>query len=250
MPAYNFQARFAPLVRAGLKKTTIRGRAAKVGSTAYLFTGQRTRACVRLGQATITVVLPIEIGRHASGEPYAELDGGKLVHGDLDALAKVDGFETGEEMVAWFSAQYGLLYHGYLIGWNDILIPQVAWCWASGLIEVGDTVPEGAIKIAEGQSCDLKYQIDAVSRHCKGGLCLVRLVPGIPEAETQEAKADALAAWLDWCSKGNGKKHRKGVVFMTGQDRSTFLEQPPELMGPQRITRFQRWCATGCRGNL
>lgn len=123
MPAYNFQARFAPLVRDGLKKTTIRGRAAKVGSTAYLFTGQRTRACVRLGQATITVVLPIEIGRNACGEPYASVDGGALahwVHRDLDALAKEDGFQTGAEMADWFAAQYGLPYKGYLIGWEGV----------------------------------------------------------------------------------------------------------------------------------
>lgn len=124
MPAYNFQARFAPLVRAGLKKTTIRGRDAKVGSTAYLFTGQRTRACVRLGQGTITSVLPIEIGRHACGEPYASIGGGRapshLVHDALDALAKADGFKTGEEMADWFAAQQGLPFTGYLIEWEGV----------------------------------------------------------------------------------------------------------------------------------
>lgn len=53
MPGYNFQARFAPKVLGGTKATTIRGRAATVGSTAYLFTGQRTSACARLGQGEI-----------------------------------------------------------------------------------------------------------------------------------------------------------------------------------------------------
>ena len=124
MPAYNFQARFAPLVRAGLKKTTIRGRDAKVGSTAYLFTGQRTRACVRLGQAKISVVLPIEIGRHACGEPYASLGSVAplhLVHDGLDALARNDGFQDGNEMADWFAAQYGLPYKGYIIEWSKVV---------------------------------------------------------------------------------------------------------------------------------
>ena len=111
MPAYNFQTRFADLVILGLKKQTIRGREAKVGSTAYLFTGQRTRSCTRLGQGKITSSLPIEISRHACSEPYASIGGGKpahLVHGALDALALDDGFRDAEEMVDWFSHTYGL----------------------------------------------------------------------------------------------------------------------------------------------
>ena len=95
--------------------------------------------------------------------------------------------------------------------------PQVAWCWASGLIEIGDAVPAGGIKIAECPKSELRAVIEGVARHGKGGACLNRLVPGIPEAESEEAEADALEAWLDWCAKGNGKKHRKGVVFMKGQ---------------------------------
>jgi len=125
MPAYNFQARFAPLVRAGLKKTTIRGRAAKVGTTAYLFTGQRTRNCIRLGQGTITSCHPIEIGRSAHGEPYASIEGVKhsyLLHVGLDQLAKADGFETAAEMTDWFDAQYGLPYKGFLIGWDGVTV--------------------------------------------------------------------------------------------------------------------------------
>lgn len=27
------------------------------------------------------------------------------------------------------------------------------------------------------------------------------LVPGVPEAETQQAKGDALGAWLAWCAQ-------------------------------------------------
>jgi len=120
MPAYNFKKQFAPVVESGQKRQTIRqtARGAHRGAIAYLYTGQRTSSCRKLGEGTITDVLPIEIGRHACGEPYASItENGKpahIVHSDLDALAIDDGFKTGEEMVEWFSAQYGLPFAGYL----------------------------------------------------------------------------------------------------------------------------------------
>ena len=75
MPAYNFQARFAPLVESGQKRQTIRrtAKCAMPGATAYLYTGQRTEHCRKIGEGTITDVLRIEIGRHACSEPYADL---------------------------------------------------------------------------------------------------------------------------------------------------------------------------------
>lgn len=124
MPAYNFQSRFADLVEGGHKRQTIRqtSKGAKRGATAYLYTGQRTSSCRRLGEGTITDVRPIEIGRHACSEPYAcitERDGKKthLAHEQLDSLAREDGFANGEEMAAWFAAQYGLPFSGYLHEW-------------------------------------------------------------------------------------------------------------------------------------
>lgn len=123
MPAYNFQKRFAPAVERGEKRQTIRRtmKGAQPGARAYLYTGQRTAYCRKLGEGTITSVLPIEIGRHGCGEPYASItEDGKpshVVHGDLDALARLDGFQTGEEMVEWFAAQYGLPFTGFLHQW-------------------------------------------------------------------------------------------------------------------------------------
>ena len=43
-----------------------------------------------------------------------------------------------------------------------------------------------------------------------GGICSKHQLPGIPEAEDEVAKADALAAWLAWCGK---RKSRDGVQF-------------------------------------
>lgn len=130
MPAYNFMARFAPLVESGEKRQTIRqtDKGAKPGDTAYLYTGQRTKQCRKLGEGLILSVLPIEIGKHACGEPYATVtDGMKLmhiVHEDFYGLAIADGFANGEEMVAWFEARYGLPFLGYLHEWELLDKPK------------------------------------------------------------------------------------------------------------------------------
>lgn len=124
MPDYYFQQRFASLVESGAKRQTIRrtNKGARSGDMAYLRMGAPSR---KLGEGTITDVLPIEIGRHACGEPYAIvtwLDGKPthLAHLDLDALARDDGFANGEEMAAWFADQYGLPFAGYLHMWTPL----------------------------------------------------------------------------------------------------------------------------------
>lgn len=92
------------------------------------------------------------------------------------------------------------------------LKPQVAWCWASGLIEFGDVAPEEAIVIATGPKFALKSQVEVVARHGKGASAGLLLVPGVPEAKSQKDKGDALAAWLRWRAKAKG---RDGVVWAT-----------------------------------
>lgn len=91
--------------------------------------------------------------------------------------------------------------------------PQVAWCWASGLIEMGDSMPvgstngSGAIQIASGPKTFLVTQINARARHGKGDGNGQLLVPGVPEANTQRAKGDALAEWLRWCGRCSRGRH-------------------------------------------
>lgn len=95
--------------------------------------------------------------------------------------------------------------------------PQVAWCWATGLIEVGYAMPadkadgSGAILIAKGPKSSLTAVLDGVVRLSYSGQ---RLVPGVPEAATPAAAVDALNAWHAWCAKGNGRKGRHGVEFV------------------------------------
>jgi hypothetical protein len=98
--------------------------------------------------------------------------------------------------------------------------PQVAWCWASGLIEICDKAPEdsangsGAIVIASGPKSGLYSVLSAVARHGQGVSAGKLIVPGVPEADTADGAVDMLRAWLIWCAKGNGKKHRHGVEFV------------------------------------
>lgn len=94
--------------------------------------------------------------------------------------------------------------------------PQVAWCWASGQIEIGEVLPPdapdggGAIEIARGPKFALKGHISVVARHGYREGAGQMLVPGVPEAEDEQAKGDALAQWLSWCGK---RKSRDGVTF-------------------------------------
>lgn len=96
------------------------------------------------------------------------------------------------------------------------MTPQVAWCWASGLIEIGDALPQenrdgsGAIKIATGPKYAIEGQLAAVARHSRGTDTRQLLVPGVPEAESQWGK---LAALEEWLARLNKRKSRDGVVF-------------------------------------
>ncbi|MDD5031178.1 MAG: hypothetical protein PHH58_17065 [Rhodoferax sp.] len=97
--------------------------------------------------------------------------------------------------------------------WQLYAEPVHAWAWASGLIEFGREVPEGAISFATGMAVPLRDLVGAVARHGKGKGEGQLLVPGVPEGETGKAKVDALTAWVEWCAKANGKKESNGVVF-------------------------------------
>jgi len=92
--------------------------------------------------------------------------------------------------------------------------PMVAYCWASGLIELGETVPEGAIKLAEGPKANLKVVMDGLARHGQGRSDGTLLVPGVPEAADQHAAGDALRQFIEWAKKCKSTR-KYGVVFNT-----------------------------------
>lgn len=123
MPAYNFKIQFAPLVESGDKTCTIRAtdKGAKIGDTAYLYYGQRTKQCRKLGEGTIRAVWPIKIWMSYLGVPIVEIKypAGPIeyVGYHLDAVGKEDGFQTGDEMVYFFAKQHGLPFNGFLHKW-------------------------------------------------------------------------------------------------------------------------------------
>lgn len=71
-----------------------------------------------------------------------------------------------------------------------------AICDRRGVIEFADAVEEGMLPVARGYPRQLRELIDATSRHAYDGETL--LVPGIPEAEDDDAALDALLAYRRW----------------------------------------------------
>ncbi|EGF8034366.1 host nuclease inhibitor protein [Salmonella enterica subsp. enterica serovar Rubislaw] len=64
-----------------------------------------------------------------------------------------------------------------------------AYCWASGLIEFGNALPEGALPIVTGSEKRVRDVVEVLARHAYNGDLLV---PGIPEAAGQDEGREAL----------------------------------------------------------
>jgi len=65
MPALNFKQEFVNKILSGEKTTTIRKpskRKFKIDGVLYLYTGQRSKDCTKLGTATVRRLSQIEIG--------------------------------------------------------------------------------------------------------------------------------------------------------------------------------------------
>ena len=119
MPAINFEPRFAALVESGRKRQTIRPegkRFYRSGKTLYLYTGQRTRHCRKLGESVCTAVKPITIS--AEG---VWVDGERLYGSRLEGFAKADGFASSAEFRDFFQRAYDYHtepFYGWVIEWE------------------------------------------------------------------------------------------------------------------------------------
>lgn len=85
-----------------------------------------------------------------------------------------------------------------------------AYCWRSGLIELGSSIPSGAIPILDKHGKQFsRERVEAGARHGYDGSLLV---PGIPEAESAEDAMTALEKWIDWLTdpRAYGLKMRAG----------------------------------------
>lgn len=83
-----------------------------------------------------------------------------------------------------------------------------AYCYPSGLIEFGTSVPKGARIIARGMAKPLRDYITVKARHAKRGASPSQqalLVPGVPEANSEIEATAALKRWSDWIAIGAPK---------------------------------------------
>lgn len=126
MASYIFARRFAPLIREGIKRQTIRGRAkrhARPGERLQLLSEMhkmhKTPHEKIITDPLCTAVTPIEIG-FASGEiSLIRLGGMPLLH--LDRFAVDDGFADIEDMSAFWREHHGArLFHGVVIEWSPV----------------------------------------------------------------------------------------------------------------------------------
>lgn len=100
--------------------------------------------------------------------------------------------------------------------WRLHAEPVFAWAWQSGLIEFGRKVPEGALMFATGIDTTLRERVGTVARHGQGKSDGKLLVPGVPEAEGDDQRLDALIEWTAWCARRNGLPESGGVIFVRG----------------------------------
>lgn len=120
MPALNFKKQFIDKIINGEKSQTIRAerkKPIKKGDHLYLYTAMRTKQCKKIGEATCSQIYKIYINTY--GEIF--INDNMLSEGQAKQLAIADGFDTGEEMVAWFRNTHGLPFSGHIIYWHNFI---------------------------------------------------------------------------------------------------------------------------------
>ena len=116
MPALNFQKQFADKVERGEKRQTIRSlrkNPVKVGDKIYLYTGQRTSSCRKLGDVICREIVDITISGHGA----VVVNDKPLDDKEKHEMAIADGFETWPDMLQWFRNQHGFSFEGQIIRW-------------------------------------------------------------------------------------------------------------------------------------
>src|SRR5665648_922698 len=149
MPSLSFQKQFVPAVRAMLDKdyaqrlkikpktTTIRAarkRPFRKGDTLYLFSGMRTKYCIKLGTATckkvedVTIIdiSPERVDKTFDG--YTIMEGivvainGVALTGDQEyAIAVKDGFASTSKMIEWFRKAHGFRLKASVFTWQTLM---------------------------------------------------------------------------------------------------------------------------------
>ena len=116
MPALNFKKQFMAAVLNGTKCQTIRAtrkHPIKAGDPLHLYTGMRTKQCLRLRVTPCTRVRPITITGSA-----VILDGRELSPVERSRLARADGFPSPIDLHIFFLENHGPNFEGQLIEWR------------------------------------------------------------------------------------------------------------------------------------
>lgn len=79
----------------------------------------------------------------------------------------------------------------------------VAYAWASGLIEFGQNCPDGALPVLVGNEQQVRELVDVLARHSRTSDAL--LVPGVPEAQSQDEAMEALTRFVKELNKREEK---------------------------------------------
>lgn len=129
MVAINFTV-FQGKILSGEKRQTVRLKArCKPGDTLQLYTGMRTKACRKLGEAVCEAVFPVAIvpdgvlmfpaaAELAAGGLYGAT--GKIPGAAArERFARADGFTCWAACAAFFREKYGYQFVGQVIVWRD-----------------------------------------------------------------------------------------------------------------------------------
>lgn len=126
MVAYNFQGRFVPAIRSGLKRHTIRterggrSRHARPGELVQLYQGLRTRHARLIAEPVCEEVWPVRLD--LAGGIVSANDGWIRTVPDLDAFAVADGFCDWADLCTFWRRQHPgvVVFSGVIIRWMPI----------------------------------------------------------------------------------------------------------------------------------
>lgn len=125
MVAINFTV-FQHKILDGSKRQTIRRAArCKPGDRLQLYTGMRSKACRKLGEAVCArvdgVIIPAAPLKHLilCEQQGAEMKVRLLRGHALEGFVQADGFESREAFFAFFALHYTLPFEGVVISWGD-----------------------------------------------------------------------------------------------------------------------------------
>lgn len=120
MPSLNFMKQFASKIPLEKIHTIRRQRKRpfKIGDTLYMFTGQRTKYCKRLGEFPCLYVADFSFETFPNKKGRIKIDN-KIISGwYLYGLAINDGFDNFQDFKDFF-IKSGLPFKGQIIGWRE-----------------------------------------------------------------------------------------------------------------------------------